>query len=650
MTELIWKDKYKDNKKTAPVRFALPFQTIETVNESAQQRQITLDLFASGKTTEWRNRLIWGDKKYILPSLLTEFAGKVNLIYIDPPFDTGADFSYRTTIPDNPETEVDETVEFIKQPNVIETKAYRDTWKNYHMWLYETLVILYEMLCETGIIFVHIDNRQSHYARLILDEIFGTENFRNQIVWKRTNAHGNAEYQFGQVYDSILFYSKSRESKISALFQEYNKDYIKNFFRHTEPRSGRKYRSQNLTNYNKDRPNLTYEWKGHKRTWLFTKQKMAELDSQDKIIYSSTGFPSLKQYLDESKGVPMTDFWHDVTALKHSGKELVGYPTQKPEALLERIILAATKEGDLVLDCFVGSGTTAVAAEKLGRNWIACDLGRFAIHTTRKRLLETKDVRPFVVQNLGKYERQQWITSEFSNAENRHIQEKAYRNFILDLFHAQPLTGYSWLHGVKSGRIIHIGSVDAPISIGDVKAIIQEFWKIVGKSDDVKTNGLDIIGWDFAFEINETAKQFAAENKVDLKFRKIPREVLEKKAVEQGDIRFFELASLDVEVKLTGNQIVLALNNFIVPPDDVPKDVQKNITHWRQWIDYWAVDWNYRDDTFHNEWQSYRTRKEPTIELQATHKYKELGTYQILVKVIDILGNDTTKIISIEIK
>jgi Adenine specific DNA methylase Mod len=191
MTELIWEGKYdNDGKKTAPIKIALPFQTIETVNESAQQRQITLDMFASGKPTEWRNRLIWGDKKYVLPSLLAEFAGKINLIYIDPPFDTGSNFSYQSTIPNNPETSEDESTIFIKEPSIIEQKAYRDTWgKNrkdsYSKWFYETVILLRELLSDNGSIYVHVDWHMSHYVKLIMDEVFGFENFQNEIVWRR---------------------------------------------------------------------------------------------------------------------------------------------------------------------------------------------------------------------------------------------------------------------------------------------------------------------------------------------------------------------------------------------------------------------------------------------------------------------------------
>ncbi len=228
-------------------------------------------------------------------------------------------------------------------------------------------------------------------------------------------------------------------------------------------------------------------------------------------------------------------------------------------------------------------------AEKLGRRWITCDLGRFAIHTTRKRLLSIESVKPFVVQNLGKYERQAWQAAEFADPAQRASAQMRYRNFILQLYHATPIDGYTWVHGIKAGRLVHVGSVDAPIALGEVKAIVNEFWRVRGKDVGEHSNGVDILGWDFAFDLNETAKQMAADANIRLAFKKIPREVLEKKAVEQGDVSFYELAALDVSIQQTKRSVEVELQNFFLPPDDVPEDVRHAITHWSQWIDYWAV-------------------------------------------------------------
>ncbi|OWY23741.1 site-specific DNA-methyltransferase [Sphingobacteriales bacterium UPWRP_1] len=673
MTELIWEGKYKNGKKVAPVRIALPFQTIETINESAADRQKRFGSLFNQKqeTGHWRNRLIWGDKKYVLPSLLPEFAGKVNLIYIDPPFNVGSDFSFTATIGDHPD-EYDEattgSASFVKQPGIIEQKAYRDTWgkglDSYMQWFYETAILLRELLADDGSIYVHLDWHVGHYAKAVLDEIFGYENFRNEIIWKRRGGTLNNFKSFGSITDVMYFYTKSIEYIFNPLRtkdSEEAQQYIKERFVYDDG-DGRKYSRDPLTNpAAKPTPSLVYEYKGYKpplKGWAVSLETMKEWDKLGKLYFPTDKAQRIrrKTFLDEYEGQPIQNLWTDIYVINSQAKESVNYATQKPEALLERIIKASSNEGDLVLDCFCGSGTTAATAEKLNRRWITCDLGRFAIHTARKRFLGIPNIKPFVVQNLGKYERQQWVQAEFDNPQGRLEQEKAYKHFICELYHAQPLEGYIWLHGARAGRMLHVGSVETPVTVEDIKAAILEFWKLAGKEKAAATNGIDFLGWDFAFDINETAAQFAKSNKVDIKFKKIPREVLEKKAVEQNDIKFYELASLHVKTTLrqaqgskTNNQLTITLDNFIIPPDDIPEEVRGSITHWSQWIDYWSIDWNYRDDTFHNEWQSYRTKQNPKIELTANYLYEQKGKFTVLVKVIDILGNDTTKALNIEL-
>ena len=357
-------------------------------------------------------------------------------------------------------------------------------------------------------------------------------------------------------------------------------------------------------------------------------------------------------------GVPLQDLWLDIKPVQGQSAETVGYDTQKPEPLLDRVIKLSSNEGDLVLDCFCGSGTTAAVAEKLKRRWITCDLGRFAIHTARKRLLAIPGVRPFIVQNLGKYERQLWQQEQFRNQESEskgrakaEARQRDYVHFILGLYQAKPLNGYSWLHGAKGGRMVHVGAVDAPVSVGDVAQIAAEFKRAVGTGKDApKTNGVDVVGWDFAFELNEVAKQQAARANIQMRFLRIPHDAMDKRAVEQGDIHFFELAALSVAAKAEKREVALTLTDFVIPPDDVPEDVRRTVKHWSQWIDYWAVDWDNKGDTFHNEWQTYRTRKETKLDLETKHTYDEPGEYTVVVKVIDILGNDTTKTVKVKLE
>ena len=656
MVELTWEGKYDaDGRRTAPLRLQLPFQTVETVNESAQERQLALDLFSAGRPPEWRNRLIWGDKKYVLPSLLDEFAGQVDLIYIDPPFATGADFSFQIEVEDE---------RFVKEASIIEQKAYRDTWgrglDSYMQWFYETALLLYDLLSETGSIYVHLDWHVIHYAKVVLDEVFGEDSFRNEITWKRSSIATNVKTQWRNSHDTLLFYTKTSQAIFNVQYGEYSESSKKHFSQ--EDQRG-VFQPVPLLGSGKTASGETGQvWRGvdpNKQGkdgmhWLKKPSVLDELDKDGRIYWPPRGgLPRLRYYLSEAKGPYVPDFWDDIYVINPMAKEALGYPTQKPESLLERIIHASSNEGDLILDCFCGSGTTAAVAEKLNRRWIACDLGRFAIHTTRKRLLSIENVKPFVVQNLGKYERQAWQAAEFGGPERAAEVTQQYRRFILELYHARPITGYNWLHGLKAGRMVHVGAVDAPISPGDVQQIALEFRKATGTGKDAPSvSAVDVLGWDFAFELNEVAKQQAAQANITMRFLRIPREVLEKKAVEQGDIRFFELAALFVEVAQEKRKVSLKLTDFVIPPDDVPADVQSAITHWSQWIDYWAVDWDNKGDTFHNMWQTYRTRKDKSLKLWVGHKYDAApagGEYTIMVKVIDILGNDTTKTLKVTV-
>lgn len=648
MVELIWDGKYdEDSKRVAPLRVELPFQTVETVNESAQERQRNLFAYAA-QQTEWRNRLIWGDKKYVLPSLLPEFAGKVDLIYIDPPFATGSDFAYKTRVGDE---------NFTKKASVIEQKAYRDTWgkglDGYMQWLYETAVILHELLEENGSLYIHLDYHVVHYAKGILDELFGGDNFQNEIIWKRTSAHSDAKQgskSYGRQHDSILFYTKRQTWTWNQQYMPYDEEYVESSYRMIDD-NGRRFQAVDLTAA-KPGGDTSYEWKGYKlksgRYWAYSKENMQKFEDDKRIYYTRNGLPRIKYYLDEMPGVPAQDLWIDIKLLGSQAHERVGYATQKPEKLLERIIATSSNENDLILDCFCGSGTTAAVAEKLGRRWITCDLGRFAIHTARKRLLAIDGVKPFIVQNLGKYERQVWQQAQFG--ENAAQVMWQYRRFILDLYDAEQIEGYTWIHGKKGGRLVHVGTVDSPVTEEDVRKIAIEFRKLIGTGKDApKEAAVDILGWDFAFEINEVQKQLAKEGQIKIHFVRIPREVLEEKAVKQGDIQFYELAALSADVITKGRSVDIELTDFMVSPDDVPKNVIEAVQDWSEWIDYWAVDFNYRDDTFHNEWQSYRTRQDRSLELGVSHQYSEGGTYIVLVKVIDILGNDTTKAYEIEV-
>jgi adenine-specific DNA-methyltransferase len=623
LPELLWDGKYDSaGRRVAPPRVALPLQPIETVNESSQDRQRSLDLFSGSRDETWRNRLIWGDNKYILPALLAAVSGSVDLIYIDPPFGTGQDFTFTAEVPDA-------DLEFLKQPSVLEQKAYRDTWgkglDGYLAMISERIALMYDLLAPTGVFAVHVDWRASAYYRLVLDEIFGKANFVNELIW-RYGKMANPSKRFSHSHDQVIVYHKGDDYPFNVQSGGVS-EYRNRYERFVEP--------DNTVRFGRmaDSKDQLIALRVNK-----LQKELGRAMRPDDVLFD---FNTEAKVYD--------DVFTDISIVKGNSEERTAYPTQKPEGLLQRIIAAYTNDNAVVADFFAGSGTTAVAAERLGRRWIVCDLSRFAIHTTRKRLLSIANVRPFDVLNLGKYERQLWQQAEFGDqAEERAL---AYRKFMIDLYRATSIEGYLFLHGVKAGRFVHIGTVDAPVTISDVRQIVEEFGAAVGTGSGApSTNGIDVLGWEFAFELNELAKQEAARGNVDLRFVRIPREVLDKRAVASGDVHFFELAALAVAVSVDRRTVTVEIADFVIPADDVPADVQRQIDHWSQWIDYWAVDWDNKGDTFHNEWQTYRTKKNPDLALSFGHEYPAGGTYRVVIKVIDILGNDTTKTVEVEVK
>jgi adenine-specific DNA-methyltransferase len=329
--------------------------------------------------------------------------------------------------------------------------------------------LLHELLEETGSLYVHLDWHVGHYAKLVLDEIFGRDNFRNEIVWRRSAIATNVASQWRNNHDTILFYTKSISNTFHVQYGEYSESSKKHFTYQDERGvfqpvpllgSGRTRAGETQRVWRGIDPNSIGKSGMH---WLKKPTVLDELDSKGLIYWpQKNGLPRLKYYLADAKGRYLTDFWDDINVINSMAAESVGYQTQKPEALLDRIIKASSDEGDIILDCFCGSGTTAATAEKLSRRWIACDLSRFAIHTTRKRLLSIANVLPYEVQNLGKYERQMWAGAEFGKRNGEKAAERlcAYVEFILKLANATPITGYTWLHGIKGGRMIYVGAVD----------------------------------------------------------------------------------------------------------------------------------------------------------------------------------------------
>ena len=356
MPELIWDGKYDaTGARSAPLRVALPFQTVEIVNESGQQRQRSLDLFGSSKPSDWRNRLIWGDKKYVLPALLDEFAGSVDLVYIDPPFATGADFSLPVKV---------DGLGFTKEPSVIEQKAYRDTWgvsasdrrrgvtpiDRYLKWFYDTAALLRELLAEHGTIYVHIGPNINHLVRSCLDDVFGPANFRAEIIWKRTSAHsdvGQGARHLGRVHDSILLYTASDQFVWHPPHVAHDEAYVASHYPYVEEGTGRRYGLWDITGPGgAAKGNPRYEIFGITKYWRYSKENMERKIADGRVIQPRPGsIPREIRYLDDSRGAPLGTIWTDINPINSQALEDSGYPTQKPEALLERILSISSDEG-----------------------------------------------------------------------------------------------------------------------------------------------------------------------------------------------------------------------------------------------------------------------------------------------------------------
>lgn len=615
-TELVWPGKYNDDgTRREPPRVHLPFQIIERVDtaratregEKAGRSNATLfdtyrgergDTFETG----WRNKLIWGDNLLVMGSLLEQFAGKIDLIYIDPPFATGADFTFDAPIGEN-----DEALE--KTASAVEEKAYRDTWGNgvdsYTGMLADRLLIMRDLLSPTGSILVHCDWHVNYIIRGILNEVFGSERFVNEVIWYYYNKFQGNVNKFAANHDVIYWYSKSSEFQFEPLKEKRENGPVQQI----------------------------------KRTWDKEKGSIVNVKGEDgKVVYQTTDVKTVD------------DVWRLSMLQPADRTQNVGYPTQKPETIVERFINALTPQDALIADFFCGSGTTLAVAEKLGRRWIGCDLGRFAVHTTRKRMLGIEGCKPFEILNLGKYERQYWQGTTFATdgSESRVTALFEYLAFVLKLYKAQPVAGMSHIHGRRSKALVHVGAVDAPVTIDEAQAAIAECVA-------VKQTELHILGWEWEMGLNDLLAAESRKQGVKLLLLQIPREVMERQTSDKGDVRFFELAYLAFDPeqdKKEKRTYRIRLKDFAIPNTDlIPEEVRSKIRKWSDYVDYWAVDWDFRNDTFLQGFVTYRTRKDRSLALISdAHTYEAPGTYRVLVKVVDIFGNDTTQAVELKVR
>lgn len=655
-TELVWEGKYDEfgNRREVDIAgCAMPMQKIETIDqprsEAAAKGQLSMFDKTSKRLDDFRNMLIWGDNKLVIASLLKDFKGKIDLIYIDPPFDVGADFTMNVPIGDEKET-------VGKDQSTLEMVAYRDIWgkgtDSYLHMMYERLVLMRELLSENGSIYVHLDEHVTHYLKVLLDDVFGRDQFRNDIIWKRVSAH-NDPRRYGMVVDNILFYSKGSDYYWGEPLTDYEEWYVERYYRYKEP-GGRKFLSRDLTAPGGRGP--VYEWKGVKRAWRVTIENMRKLEEEGRIFYTENGIPRYKQYQDEVQGKPVQNLWDDIQPIVSWSVEGINYSTQKPEALLERIISASSREGDLVADFFCGSGTTGAVAERLGRRWIMADLGRFAIHTSRKRLIELQrelhdegnPYRAFDVYNLGRYERQWWQKERLQGADEEH------RRVVLEFFRAEILskTPSPFIHGRKAGAFCHVDGIDSIFTREEATAVAKAVAQAGGRE-------CYCLAWEFEMDLRLTTASLEKEFGVKLMLIQIPREIMEKNRTSPPP--FLEMAVLEAEPVYRRNgkdrTVDIKLTKFMpslaeVPTKELEALRERAIRSGFDFIDFWAVDFDWEPGKpFNHHWQDYRTRKDRSLKTisDAGYQYDKPGKHTACVKVVDTFGCDTSITVEVEL-
>jgi len=428
---------------------------------------------------------------------------------------------------------------------------------------------------------------------------------------------------------------------------------------------------------------------------------------EEGILEVSEGKVPRRKLYKSGEGVRCRDVWTDIRSLQ--GPENIGYSTQKPESLLERIIKASSSEGDLIADFFVGSGTTLATAEKLGRKWIGSDLGKFAIHTSRKRMIgvqrqlkkENKDYRAFEILNLGKYERQHYIgVNPNLRGEEKQKQiaakEEDFLTLILSAYKAESINGFKTFHGKKSARLVTVGPINLPVSRLFVEEVIKE-------CQEKQITKVDVLAFEFEMGLFPNIQQEAKDKGIDLALKYIPRDVFDKRAIEKNQIVFHDVSYIEVKPHVKKTSVSIELTDFSVFYNQdsikavevnlksggkklvvengqiikVAKDKDGIVTRerltkkWTDWIDYWSVDFEFEskkevvrikkknketeevwtgDYIFENEWQSFRTKKDRSLDLKSVSKEVGSGKRKIAVKVVDIFGNDTMTIVEVNIK
>jgi adenine specific DNA methylase Mod len=648
--EKILKRQESDNK--------LLLQTNEYVLPSKDRSGLFRGEVKKLNGNEWLNRLVYGDNLFVMQALLSGDAstglptmrGGIDLIYIDPPFDSKADYRTKITLPG---------CDIEQKPAVIEQFAYSDTWKDgtisYLKMLYPRLVLMKELMSERGSIYVHIDWHIGHYVKLIMDDIFGKDNFVNEIIWRRSYSHNDGN-KFGVIHDTLLFYSKSKEHIFSPIFIPRTPEEDKEEYPNICEITGKLYKSVSM-NAAGDGPPKVFGKKGllsppRGRHWIWTQERIDEALQRGIIFFTSNGTPRYKQYIEEIEGKQVQDLWIDFMAISSRSDEGLNYATQKPEKLIERIIKASSNEGSIVADFFGGSGTTASVAEKLKRRWITSDIGKPACMIMRKRLIDN-DAKPFLYHAIGDYQREAFMAS----SEYKRISDLA--KVVLALYGALPVDKeHAYIGQIRKTRtLVYVDSPNKITSAITVKRVLELRSSFMGG-----WNKVILLGWNFSFDISDTLRTI---NNSECEVLVIPPDLLDllkkknyKDLIESGQVRFSSLQYLTIKTPKSfplphdEEQLEIELDNYVLlSPDVLPLDeknkekVQKIIAqNPLDLIEYWSVDPDYDGLTFRSLWQDYRENKDEgrdglrVIRKAVLNVPRINKKRKICVKAVDVFG------------
>jgi DNA modification methylase len=636
---------------------AYPAQLIEIYGTGNEKSSPSPELWEDWPDAYPKSGLLFhGDNKDVLANLLANgFRGKVNLIYIDPPFDSGADYVRRLTLRGNTGSAKIEGESY----SLGEQIQYTDIWANdnYLQFMYERLLLLKELLADYGNFWLHCDSQRGHYLKCILDEVFGSEHFINQVVWKRSDAHsdiGQGAKHLGAIHDMLFLYSKSFEYIWNDSFLDLPESTKEKWYRNIEPTTGRRYNKADATapgGLNKGNP--VYEWHGVTKPWRFSKEKMQELDRQGRLIYSNSGMTYVKRYLDDSKGIPLQDWWDDIQMVR--GIQRRGeaqYPTEKPEQLLERILKISSRPGDIVLDCFIGSGSTAAVAQKLGRRWIGCDINKGAIQTTSKRLSDiikeqtiaqkAATTPNFLPKDKERTEHPSPAQLSFSvyrvNDYDLQIQHNEAVNLACEHIGITRMKTDAFFDGVLGKKLVKIAPFNHPLSPVDLEEIKSELKNRPEEGRDIVVVSL---GKELAVDAwledwNRLRKQGDFPNKIEvIELRSDPR---------YGGFFTHTPAQAKINVQRTEKGIEVTIESFISPTiierlKQQAGILAPQIDDWRAMVDSVMIDPAYNGEVFNVVLADVPEKKSDLVAGKYFLPAPE-GETTVAVKITDMLGEE----------